>query len=42
MLAAQNGIEMPICETINAVLYSGMNPREAVRGLMSRRLKDED
>ena len=42
LLAAQNNIEMPICETINAVLYKGMNPREAVRGLMSRRLKDED
>ncbi|MGH9773449.1 MAG: NAD(P)H-dependent glycerol-3-phosphate dehydrogenase [Candidatus Acidiferrales bacterium] len=40
-LARRLGIEMPITEQMYAVLYEGRAPREAIRELMERRLKQE-
>ncbi len=40
-LARRAGIEMPITEQMYAVLYQGKPPREAIRELMDRRLKNE-
>jgi len=40
-LARRHGIEMPITEQMHAVLYEGRSPREAIRELMERRLKNE-
>ena len=40
-LARRAGIEMPITEQMNAVLYQGRAPRDAIRELMDRRLKQE-
>lgn len=40
-LARRAGIEMPITEQMHAVLYQGRAPRDAIRELMDRRLKQE-
>ncbi|MCA9511984.1 MAG: NAD(P)-dependent glycerol-3-phosphate dehydrogenase [Myxococcales bacterium] len=40
-LAARAGIEMPICETVRAVLDGEMTPLEAGRSLMTRQLRSE-
>jgi glycerol-3-phosphate dehydrogenase (NAD(P)+) len=40
-LARRAGMEMPITEQMYAVLYQGRAPREAIRELMERRLRDE-
>jgi glycerol-3-phosphate dehydrogenase (NAD(P)+) len=40
-LAADHGVEMPITQQINEVLYGGKNPRQAVTDLMTRQQKDE-
>jgi glycerol-3-phosphate dehydrogenase (NAD(P)+) len=40
-LAKRLGLEMPISEAVHAILYEGLQPREAVRLLMTRELKDE-
>lgn len=40
-LARQKGIEMAITEQMYAVLFEGLPPLEAVRGLMERELKAE-
>lgn len=40
-LARRAGIEMPITEQMYAVLYQGQSPRDAIRDLMDRRLKQE-
>ncbi len=40
-LARREGIEMPITEQMHAVLYGGRAPRDAIRELMQRRLKEE-
>ena len=40
-LAARYGLEMPITEQVNLMLHHGKDPREAVRDLMGRRLKEE-
>ena len=40
-LARRAGIEMPITEQMYAVLYQGKAPRDAIRELMERRLKQE-
>lgn len=39
--ARRAGIEMPITEQMYAVLYQGRAPRDAIRELMDRRLKQE-
>ena len=40
-LAARTGIEMPIARQMDAVIYHGKSPRDAVEGLMLRSLKRE-
>ncbi|MGH9465400.1 MAG: NAD(P)H-dependent glycerol-3-phosphate dehydrogenase, partial [Thermoanaerobaculia bacterium] len=40
-LAALRGVEMPITEQMNAVLYEGKAPTDALRELMTRHLKVE-
>ncbi len=40
-LAARQGIEMPICEQIYAILYQGKSPREAALTLLGRDKKLE-
>ncbi len=40
-LARRLGIEMPITEQMYAVLYEGRSPRDAIRELMERPLKQE-
>ena len=41
ILAARQGIEMPICEQIFAILYQNKPPKEAALALLSRDKKDE-
>jgi glycerol-3-phosphate dehydrogenase (NAD(P)+) len=40
-LARRRGVEMPICEQMELLLYHGKEPRRAVEDLMSRELKAE-
>ena len=40
-LADRAGLEMPITNEVNAVLYDGKPAREAVAELMSRPLREE-
>jgi glycerol-3-phosphate dehydrogenase (NAD(P)+) len=40
-LARVHQVEMPITEQMDAVLHHGKSPREAIRELMERRLKEE-
>jgi glycerol-3-phosphate dehydrogenase (NAD(P)+) len=40
-LARKIGVEMPICEQMELLLYHGKEPRRAVEELMSRELKSE-
>jgi glycerol-3-phosphate dehydrogenase (NAD(P)+) len=40
-LARRAGVEIPITEQMHAVLYEGRAPRDAIRELMLRRLKQE-
>jgi glycerol-3-phosphate dehydrogenase (NAD(P)+) len=40
-LAARLGVEMPITETVYAVIYEGLDPREALTRLMMRETKAE-
>ncbi|HUX06162.1 MAG TPA: NAD(P)H-dependent glycerol-3-phosphate dehydrogenase [Acidobacteriota bacterium] len=40
-LAEREGVEMPICQAIYAVIYEGLPPLEAVRQLMTRGLRHE-
>lgn len=40
-LAQRLGVEMPLVEAVYRILYQGLAPREAVKKLMSRQLKDE-
>ncbi len=40
-LARRLGVDMPITEAVYKILYEDMDPRAAVRGLMSRELKGE-
>ena len=40
-LAKLHNIEVPIINTVYAVLYENLNPREAVKMLMTRDLKEE-
>ncbi len=41
LLAQRHGVEMPIVETVHAILYDGLSVREAVAALMGRGLKAE-
>ena len=40
-LAAREGVEMPIVETVNRVLFDGQPPRNAIAALMTRELRSE-
>ena len=40
-LARRYGVEMPIAEQVNAILYSSKSPRDAMRDLMARPGRDE-
>jgi len=40
-MAADHGVEMPICDQVHQVVHEGKDPSRAVRDLMSRQLKDE-
>jgi glycerol-3-phosphate dehydrogenase (NAD(P)+) len=40
-VAARHGVDMPLSESVYRVLYEGLTPGEAVRGLMRRPIKPE-
>jgi glycerol-3-phosphate dehydrogenase (NAD(P)+) len=40
-LARRCGVAMPITAAVHAVLFGGVSPAEAIRGLMARPLKAE-
>lgn len=40
-LARRHGVETPIAEQVHAVLHLGQSPRQAIRELMERPLKQE-
>lgn len=40
-LAEKYNVEMPIVETVYNILYGGLNPKEAVNILMTRKLRPE-
>ena len=40
-LAGKHGIEMPVVEEVHRILYEGKDPKQALRDLMTRELKDE-
>ena len=40
-LQARYGVEMPIVEAVNAIVYEGAAPAEAVHKLMTRNTKSE-
>ncbi|HUF66431.1 MAG TPA: NAD(P)H-dependent glycerol-3-phosphate dehydrogenase [Gemmatimonadaceae bacterium] len=41
-LAARAGVEMPIVEAVNSVLFEAVPPRDAIAALMARELRGED
>jgi len=41
LLAARLGVEMPLVSAVYRILYEDLAPREAIKKLMSRELKDE-
>jgi len=40
-IAQREGVDMPIVSAVNAVLYEGLGPREAISQLMQREQKEE-
>ena len=40
-LAAANGVDMPITSAVHAILFEGLDPRDAIRTLMERAPKAE-
>ena len=40
-LARRLGVEMPICEAVNAILHDGLSIRDAVQALLTRPIKAE-
>jgi glycerol-3-phosphate dehydrogenase (NAD(P)+) len=40
-LAARHGVELPITAAVHAILFEGLSPRQAIRGLMAREQKAE-
>jgi len=41
LLARRTGVDMPIVERVHAVLFEGLDARDAVTGLLARPLKEE-
>ena len=41
LLAVDLGVEMPLVGAVYRILYEGLGPREAIKKLMTRELKDE-
>ncbi len=41
LLAQRLGVEMPLVDAVYKILYDGLTPREAIKKLMTRELKDE-
>jgi glycerol-3-phosphate dehydrogenase (NAD(P)+) len=41
LLAQRLGVEMPLVDAVFRILHEGLSPREAIKKLMSRELKDE-
>ena len=41
LLAQRLGVEMPLAEAVYRILYEDLSPKEAIKKLMSRELKDE-
>jgi glycerol-3-phosphate dehydrogenase (NAD(P)+) len=41
LLAQRLGVDMPLVEAVHHILYEGLAPKEAIKKLMSRELKDE-
>ena len=41
LLAQRLGVEMPLVDAVYRILYDGLTPREAIKKLMTRELKDE-
>ena len=41
LLAKRAGVEMPICEEVEKILYGGLAPEQAVKELLGRELKAE-
>jgi len=35
-LARSKGLELPICEAVEAMVFEGLDPRDALRQLMGR------
>jgi glycerol-3-phosphate dehydrogenase (NAD(P)+) len=40
-LARQHNVDMPITEAVNAILFEGLSPQDAIRSLMTREAKAE-
>lgn len=40
-LAADHGVELPICESVYHILYEGADPKQALNSLLTRSLKQE-
>jgi glycerol-3-phosphate dehydrogenase (NAD(P)+) len=40
-LAGKYGVEMPVVDEVTRILYEGKDPRQALKDLMSRDLKEE-
>jgi glycerol-3-phosphate dehydrogenase (NAD(P)+) len=40
-LAERHGVEMPITQQVNRILNGEISPRDAIRELMERSLKEE-
>jgi glycerol-3-phosphate dehydrogenase len=40
-LARERGIEVPICETVEMMVFDGLSPREALAQLMRRETTTE-
>ena len=40
-LGEEYGVDLPICQVVDAILYRGAEPAEALRGLFDRSIKGE-
>lgn len=40
-LAKKTGVDLPIAEAIDAIVYKNLNPKDAVKNLLQRAIKEE-